>query len=264
MLAGLTVPQMLFLALFGAVGLGATGYGCRGLLTAYRLRRATPTAVATLANVAGRVEVVGTAKPADGVVEAPFSGDETLVCAWRIDEAGPDGDGGTDWDTIATGVEHVPFLVDDGSATVLVDAGAADHAFGDGHRIDVAGTESPPDRVRSFLAATDEVAPGDSTLDLGFVERSGRADRRYRESRLDPGEDVVVYGEPTYVPGLADRSGQVNARFDGSFLLTDADEAGTERRVLVRAAVTLVVGLVFLAFVAVLLRDGLAGPLVVR
>lgn len=263
MLAGLTVSQALFLALFGAVGLGATGYGGRALLTAYRLRRASPTAVATLANVAGRVEVVGTARPADGTVAAPFTGDESLVCAWRVDEERPDGDGGSDWDTIAAGVEHVPFLVDDGSASVLVDAGAADHAFGDDHRIDVAGSEPPPDRVRAFLAATDEVDTGDSTLDLGFVELSGRADRRYRESRLDPGEDVVVYGEPTYVQGLADRSRQVNARFDGDFLLTDADEAGTERRVLARGVVALAIGLAFLGFVAVLLRDGLAGTLVV-
>jgi hypothetical protein len=248
------------LGVFALVALLLVAHGARTLVTAYRLYVTAPTPVAEVANVSRPVEVTGEARPHDGTVTAPFTGTASLVVEWAVLEERPDDDG-SDWETVASDRTTVPFRVDDGEASVLVDPADADLHLSRERRIHVDSGDVPPEPIRAFLDGREDVdggaGPGPGgmslTVDVGPLEFSLGSDRRYVESRLDPGEPVFVYGTPTYAPGESRLAGEVNARFEGAgdrFLIADASEDAAFRRVAVGATVPLAIGLFVLLVLA--------------
>jgi hypothetical protein len=242
----------LFLGLFALPGLFVLAYGLREGLVGYRLHAVDPTPVADLANVSGPVEVSGTARTHDGTVEAPLTGTPCLAYEWAVEERRRDGDGDGTWTTIASGGSSIPFRADDGVASVLVDPTDADLRLAEAREIGVGTGEAPPDAVRAFLEREPDVAPEYREFRLGPFDLSSGNARRYRESRLDPGEPVYVYGRSTYAPGTSREAGQVNARIGCGkpFVVADGTEAEATRRVLGRAAGFVAFGLLWLGFVA--------------
>lgn len=247
------VGRVVGVAFFGLLGAAALGYGLRRLRRAYRAVRAETTAVAALANVSGPVEVAGTAAVYEETVEAPFGGEPSLAVEWSVSETRPDpDDGGTEWRTVARGAGAVPFLVDDGSASVLVDPEGADLSLAAGTRLDVDAGESPPDRVAAFVGSNPEVDGQAHGVALGPV-RVASSDRRYHERRLDPGETVYLQGTPTYAPGLSDRAGQVNARLDAAavdLFVSDRGEDATVRSLAVGGGLAAGLGVLLLVLAA--------------
>lgn len=154
---------------------------------------------------------------------------------------------GSERGTVAGGVEAVPFRVDDGTASVLVDPAGADLRLADELIVEVPGGEAPPERIQRFIEGNAAVGPEDRGIDLGPVRLPTGDDRRDREARLDPGGTVSVYGTPTYAPGIARAAGQVSARFEAGrersafrpvlgptpfpFLIADAADDAAVRRV---------------------------------
>jgi hypothetical protein len=236
----------------GLLGVVLVGYAARELLVAYRLSRTDPTPVADLPNVDGPVEIVGRARVHDETVESPFSGTPCLACEWSVEEERTDDDG-RHWITVASGSEAVPFRVEDDTANVLVYPAGVDLRLERESPVRVPGGQRPPDRIQRFIDEDEDVGPEDTTFDLGPLSIATGDDRRYYESRLDPDEQVYVYGTPVYSPGVSREVGQVNATVEpgeGRFVVSDSDEAGATRRIVGGALIPLVVGVVFLAFAA--------------
>lgn len=188
--------EMLLLSVFAVVG------GVAGMVHGFRLRKQrnliqeTPTEdVESLS--AGVSEVAGTARPhpEHGTIPAPFSEDECLVAEWEIEEYESDDDGGH-WETVARGVESVPFHVDDGTGKLLVDPhedAVLDVDEDAEPRIRVDSGESPPSAVESFVAREPSVgASGDSLL--GVLNFGSAGDRRYYHHLIRPGEEVYAFG----------------------------------------------------------------------
>lgn len=188
--------EMLALSFFALVG------GVAAMVHGFRMRKQrnliqeTPTEdVESLS--AGLSEVQGIARPhpEHGPITAPFSSDDCLVAEWKIEEYESDDDGGH-WDTVASGVESVPFFVDDGTGKLLVDPhedSVLDIDESEEPRIRVDSSESPSGQVREFLDREPSVgASGDSLLDVLNFGSAG--DRRYYHHLLEPDEEVYAFG----------------------------------------------------------------------
>lgn len=177
---------------------------------------------ATGAVTAGGVAVTGLVEPVAEPPSTPFFGTEAVCWRWRIDARnrhGPTFVSTRDtWETVRSGGDGVPFLLDDGSGTVRVDPADA--------RLDLsAGTvrEVPPDEYPGRVG-TEATAH----VDLGF----GGDRRRYRESALAPGTEVTVVGHAT--PG---EDGPTIAASDGApLLVSDGMRRVVLRRYAARAA----------------------------
>ena len=248
----------LFLLLFALPGVAILAYGLREGLVGYRLRATDPTPVGDLANVSGAVEVTGTARSHDGTLEAPLTGTPCLAYRWAVTERRRDSDGDTTWTTIASGHSSVPFRVDDGTASVLVDPARADLRLAEAREIRVGSGERPPEAVRAFVEREPDVDAEYREFSVGPFDLSSGNARQYTESRLDPGEPVYVYGETTYAPGESREVGQVNARIEGGrpFVVADGTESEVTRRVLFRALGFVAFGLLWLGFLVVFLLLG--------
>lgn len=141
---------------------------------------------------AGRSELKGTAVVGDRQpMSAPFSGDDCVVAKYEIEEYHDDADDdGGSWRTIDEDVLHVPFYVDDGTGSVLVEP--HDEAIYDLDPDDWAETyvhsgQEGPEQVREFVrnAADLEFPPDSSGKDN---------DRKYRQNLVRTDESVYVFG----------------------------------------------------------------------
>lgn len=155
------------------------------------LVRDTPTETVRALSM-GPSEVKGTAVTEDlEPLTAPFSGADCVVAKYEVeqyDDADDDEPGS--WETVAEGVRHTPFYLDDGTGSVLVEP--ADEAVydldpGDWEETYVDSSERGPEPVQAFVRRQ----PG-----LGFPSHSGGRDndRKYRQNLLRTGESAYVLG----------------------------------------------------------------------
>ncbi|SIR25489.1 E3 Ubiquitin ligase [Haladaptatus litoreus] len=209
-------------------------YGTKDLRTAYRILTNDPNDVQSLGDGAP-VEVEGTAQAESGVLQSPFTGTDCLAYEYEVQEE-RNSKNGRHWRTIDSGRNHVPFRIEDETASALVDPRGADFRFKSERSIDVRGGNKPPERVREFIAANKDVDSEDRTLDLKLFELKTGKDRKYIEKRLDLGESVHVLGEARYDSMAGSEAGEVNIVIGHGenaprFLVSDADERGAAWRV---------------------------------
>jgi hypothetical protein len=105
-------------ALVLGLGIAGTVIGWKRRRVHRRLASVDPVPVADV-GPADRVEVEGTVRPADEPVEAPISGREGVLVAWKVEEYDERGDSSY-WRGIAAEIEAPAFVVDDGTGTVQV------------------------------------------------------------------------------------------------------------------------------------------------
>ena len=144
-----------------------------------------------------RAKLVGTVEGAEGVApfDSGFAGVPALAVQYVVVEARPDGDGGTDERRVYEDCRTVACELADDTGSVLVepDPETVD-ASGDHHEsVRVGKGDEPPERVRQFLRATDDVDGVFEGVDVGPFNFGGRT-RYYREWRIEPGDEVLVYG----------------------------------------------------------------------
>lgn len=194
-------------ALFGAILLVGGGALMKRAFDRRRQRHLMEeTATSQIESLSvGPAEVVGTARPADRALPAPFTDAECLVAVWKIEEyrvyTDSKGKTRTEWTTIGSGVECVPFYVDDGTGELLVRPDD-DVVFDVDERetVEVSAGRRPPDAVEAFLADGDR-----TTLMEAFGDLRGMATvasggwtwgrrRRYHQRLIEPGEEVYVFG----------------------------------------------------------------------
>jgi hypothetical protein len=181
-----SVLLLLFLLIPLVVGLGMVHEGFRQFRIRQRVRD-TPTETAG-AVAAGRTEVAGVARPAEGTCRAPFTDEECFYVQWRISERSTDADGG--WELLDLGVSVSPFYVEDETGRVLVDptrqavssAVVMNESYGIEVRPEDATTtvveagQEPPERIAAFLRDGREVAV-ESVDTIDPLEGAGLAGR---------------------------------------------------------------------------------------
>jgi hypothetical protein len=203
-------------------------------------KRATSTAISETGTTPvtdlepGQVGVTGRVRPVSSgsTVRSPISQEKAVAYGVIVEEytSGPGGDdgGGGSWDRIHTEWESVPFLLDDGDATVAVDPPAdAEHRY-DWTQKRVNPGRDPPPAIQSYIERTGAVDRPDG-WSLGPFNTG--SPHRYSEGVLEP-------GEPAYVLGTARETGASHDAPDyvidessaGRFLLSDRppDELVTE------------------------------------
>lgn len=196
------------LALAGVLALAFAG---RETGAVFRLLRGEETAVFDLTTgVTGPVRLSGHARQADGALEAPFTGTPCLAIRYAVLER-RETRNGSSWVEVDSGVAAKPFLLDDGSESVLVEPDRVRLALDRSAEVAVDGGDRPPEQIREFVAESDDVDSEERSWSLFGLEIDVGDDRRYVEHRLDPGDAVTVFGEARDRQGLDTRSGQVNA-----------------------------------------------------
>lgn len=199
----------------------------------------------------GRTEVQGVAQPADTSLPQPFTEGSAIVGEYTIRKHDPDPDGKqSGWVTTESGDIAAPFLVDDGTGEIRVDASReADVYVSDTNRTAVTvGAEEPePPEVRRFLAEyTDRDV--DPEVEGSIYDRK----HRYVQEVIPPDEEVYVFGaaEADDDATGVDEERLVIAGDDdtGRFVISDKAEpelvSGLRRRVPVLLVLGLVLSLV--------------------
>lgn len=276
MVLELVVPLLFGLAALGGVAVAA--WGLSELRLAYRIYANEPVSVLETTR-GGPVEVGGTVEPDREVLESPFTGTACVAYEYAVEEkrrkthsTGNGSSTRTTWETIDSGRAAVPFRIDDGSGSALVDPDGADFRLSGEGAIRVRGGERPPEPIARFVRENEDVSDENRSIGIGPLEFATGRDRRYRERRLDVGETVHVLGVARFDTSAARESGQVNAvvgaadppreagllgrlrhrLFGPPFLVSDASERRTALRVAARGLGALALGAA-LAGVAVLL-----------
>jgi len=241
-----------------------------GYLQTYRnVRRMDPVDIRALGDPTGSVEFEGTAEAHEETFQSPLTDTDCLVHEWRV-ERYRKSTNGSNWRTRDSGEASTRFLLDGETGAVLIEPGGASIHAEESDTVEVDPDESPPAPVQAYLRETDAV---DSDPDHK---------RRYHESRLEPGDDVYVYGPVRENAHSADIPGPASAvvglenpdehrlelggtslsdvldrvRSDGEvdrFLLANDDEASAERTFLNIGLFALAVSLFFLSLPVVVL-----------
>ncbi len=242
------------------VGLAMLWYGSRDIRVAYRIVRNDPSDVMSLGD-GTPVEVEGTAQAENGVLQSPFTGSDCVAYEYEVKEE-ESTQHGRNWRTIDSGRNHVPFRVEDETASALVDPRGADFRFSAERSIDVRGGDQPPDRVQEFITSNEDVDSEERSLDLKLFELNTGKDRKYVEKRLDPDEGVHVLGEARYDSSAGSKAGEVNTVVGHGenvprFLISDTSERGAAWRVAWGGLPYALGGVVLLGIAGVLLVGSL-------
>lgn len=263
MVLPVSTPVALAIALVGAL---LATYGGRRLGPELRRLRADPVAVYEAANARGPVELRGSVRPHEDVLEAPFTGRECVAYRFEVEEYESAGQY-SHWETLAEDGLFAPFRLEDDSGSILVEPGGDDFAFDDEWSIEVGRDETVQGRAREFLEGVG-VDPGEAgEFSIGPVEIGTGDRRRYSEACLEVGDPVAVYGPVEYdvEAGRAGGTGAVNAtvRASGgqSLIVAAGDRVPTVRRESAIAGGLVVAGLALalLGLATTLLALGLAG-----
>lgn len=220
------VDKLLFTAvmvLFALFGVGIIRFGRMVSATARAMAAEERTPAGDL-EPGGTAEVHGTVEAApEGTVESPLYGREVVEAVTKVQRRTSGGDAAPGWRTRHEEHVRAPFVVADDSGAVRVEPPADARPtvpmewtrFG-------AGADEAPERVRTYLESIDGADP-DAGLDAGPVSLGNR--QRCGEGSLQPGDDVVVYGQA--VEATADPDGpDVAITDDGSrFVYSTLDEA---------------------------------------
>lgn len=235
------------------VGLAALAYGAAGGRDAVRILRATATDPRGLDGAERRIRVTGRATAVgDETLPSPFGGDPCLCVGYDVSEFRSQGKGRS-WVTIDGGEAGVPFRVEDGGTAVRVDPAAAAFSFGVDAKVEVDADEEPPERVREFVDAVDEVERTETGYEVGPLTIGDDPRRRYLQRVLRPGDEVTVVGDAAAFPDAP--VGEVKSRIAGGspFVVSDASARRTALRQAGGSAVPVVFGAVALAVAGVTL-----------
>lgn len=238
---------VIFLSLIGAWLVEGLVY----LWFSVKVLRSDALPIELVASTPGPIEIAGTARIADEVVRAPFSDVECLACEYEITKA--TGSTAQHETTIYEGRVQTRFYVEDERAAVLVDPAGAMFNFKDHettvHPVGLFRTKNVPASLRQFLDEHPE-------YDVDASQWT-RSTQRFVERRLEPGEQVHVYGVARYDPTVSRRAGSVNAIIEvpatssrllarlwtrvrtPPFVISDTDERAALRRLLAGAGFNL-------------------------
>lgn len=172
----------------------------------------------------GRVEVSGTARPAEDTLTEPVEGGDALAYEYRITQEEAFKDDLLDWTRWgyrehAAGDIAVPFFVEDATGRVRVDPGEPDEA----HKATDGTVNLYATRERSVHVDGEETPPGSVSAlsQRAAVDASDRA-RVYATAAVEPGDEVYVLGTARF-----DGTDRVVEGADGRFVVAGASQLRT-------------------------------------
>ncbi|QKG92331.1 hypothetical protein HPS36_05535 [Halorubrum salinarum] len=244
----------------GALVLGIVllARGASGARDAVRVLRTTPADPAGLDGAERGIRVTGRAAAVDDeTLPAPFGGDPCLCVEYDVSELRSQGKGQS-WVAIDEGEAGVPFRVDAGGTGVRVDPAAATFSLDVDEKVKLDAGEEPPERVRGFIDAFDDVDDTETGYEVGPLTIGDDPRRRYVQRALRPGDEVTVVGDAAAFPDAP--VGEVKSRVaDGApFVVSDATARRTALRLVGASAVPVVLGAVALAVAALALSPAVA------
>lgn len=200
--------EIALLAIAALAWIVCLGFGIRELQLANHVLRSRPNSVVE-APGGGPVELRGTAEPVGRALRSPFAETACVAYEYEVEEERNTKNGRT-WATIHSGERYVPFRLNDGSGSVLIEPPGADFRFTTERRLEVDGGDAPPEPIRRFIAETEAVDDQERSVDLRLFELRTGKDRRFVERRLDVGETAHVLGTARY-DSTSKKAGDVNA-----------------------------------------------------
>lgn len=134
----------------------------------------------------GRTELEGVGKATDEPMDAPFTDDDCIFADWEVEEYKKRGDN-RKWVTVASGTKVKPFILEDETGEVVVDAtSSATWTIKDEDKWRTGGRSDPPNNhISQFCQSEAEISP------------TSRHRRRYTQEIIEPEETVYVLGEAT-------------------------------------------------------------------
>lgn len=162
----------------------------------------------------GRTELEGVANEIDTPLKQPFTDGECLYASWKIEEYTKDSDDDWSWDTIDSGAYTEPFILEDETGRVVVDAetDATWELSGElTRRWTISGGSSPNGVISEFCSQQ-----GVSSVDSNK--------RRYTQTVLPPATSVYVLGESTPYD-----VGEIESITDADQRLKIQRDAGSDR-----------------------------------
>jgi hypothetical protein len=182
------------------------------------------------------------------------------VCKHKVQRYKPNSDG-SNWTTIDTGTRAAPFEIERSGSAVAVDGQNAQHLLTEEYELDITETEEIPDRIAEYMRREHDIEDLDSSVGLGPMEMD-RHRYRFKEERLDDGEEVYVLGtvrrDPSLVPERADARIAINPSSQGlidsllgdPFVISDSGEKDAVRRQYENGRRATLLGLALTAFSA--------------
>ncbi|SDG12516.1 E3 Ubiquitin ligase [Halorubrum xinjiangense] len=240
------------------LGLAFLARGASGTVDAVGTLRTTATSPTGLDGAERRIRVSGRAGDVDGeTLPAPFGGEPCVCVEYDVSELRSQGKGQS-WVTIDGGEAGVPFRVEDGGTGVRVDPAAATFSLDVDEKVKLDAGEEPPERVRGFIDAVDEVDDTETGYEVGPLTIGDDPRRRYVQRTLRPGDEVTVVGDSEAFPDAP--VGEVKSRIAGGspFVVSDASARRTALRLVGASAVSILFGAVALGVAALLLSPALA------
>lgn len=257
-----TVGPVLILVF--VVGLGAVLalLGLNYLRLFVQVKRSDPVDPRRVTDPSGTIELEGTADVHEETGRAPFTDTESLICEWEVRRYSPGGgQNSSNWTLLESDHGAHLFVLADEAGSALVDPEGASRHMQTTTTIEVGPDEPAPPAIEEYLRQTEGISSDPSRK------------RRYRESRLDPGDDVHVLGPVRQTGSSFDLPGGVDIvvglenpeehgftigeddpselveQIKGDtnrFIITNSDEAGAARQMLRYSVLLLVVGGLFL------------------
>lgn len=208
------------------------------------LLRTTQSPVRKLRNTTGSVKVAGTTVPADesGTVTAPISGTECLAYRYEIKQRETqandfDNDqppGMEPLQTVYSGSDGVPFLLDDGTGQVVVDPSDAEFQFGTDNEFEkwFPPDKSLPGDLSRRLESIDSIDAMGEQFNIWATDLRQHREQRMTERRLDVDESATVVGQCSRETGDVWGVDARIAESDGQpFLISDGDSQNSIRQI---------------------------------
>lgn len=222
----LPILPLLFVGLFGLLGLAAVLSGLGQLSSWNTLRRSEAGAVTGT----GMSEVEGTARPLDEALTSPHWNADSLAFEFKREEYDHDmDDEGSSWETEESVTDSIPFVVESPAGDVVVEPSGANLLF-----------EEQQEREGEYRYTENRLDAGEQVYVAGEAVRSHDID-------VDAdGHKFVLTRTDTMI------SGTIGSLFGSPFVLSDSGEDEAESRLLKSGIGATLAGVFILAFVGLI------------
>jgi hypothetical protein len=223
---GVDNGELLAVVAFGGAGLVAVWWGAVNVRDGFEMWSHEPVDAAAVRHESGVVEVAGTATSLHDTVTAPYSDEDCLAYEYerkeRRDDLHDEDDNTSEWRTVDSGEDSVPFLVEDDSGRVPVD-------------------------------------PDGANVSMDERDYSSGTRTKQIEGRLDVGETVHVFGHKHTDAGgvLADEPVHVGDGDEVNYRIADTSEGRAVFRLFAKGTGAVVSGAAFLAVAGYVFTTGL-------
>lgn len=210
----------IFATLFVLVGAPIFYAGVRKRRRVSKLLRDGPVDLRQLrARSSDPVWINGTATPHDETTTSALTDSACLAYEYRIEER--EAETISSWTPIEQKQDHVRFVLDDGTGSILVDP---EHADLDVDAETVLLRTDPttlPAAIEEYVEDSDRITAAREAESFFSI----KYEYRFREWRIEPGEEVHIYGAVERAPTEALGDGHVDATITGErgpFLISNS------------------------------------------